>query len=203
MMMFLVGSIYNLVTNKEAEDCSEDVENASGVYCVRGYIHSYIISNKRDDEKSLRIQSILNLVTIVIVMFFFHYLRYQIRKLNVESDEKTVTPSDYTIEIQDLPEETTDEEIKKWIYQLDGQAEIVRVVRTHPISKYVRLIEKKSNFEMKKAKLESKTNPKMENQKIHVLTKLNSIEQKLHNLEGTDHLKKCPVAFVTFKTAQR
>jgi len=225
LMMFFVGGIYNLVTNIETGDCSDSTANAQKAYCIQGFIHSFIISNKREESESLRIQAVLNLITVFMVMFFFHYLRYKIRKMNVEADEKTVTPSDYAIEIQDLPEDISDEELKTWIYQIAGHQdiEILRITKVYAISKYVKLINKKSNFEMKKAKLEiqpeymrfitrkmtlgkkkiKQVSGNDDVKKVQINTKLNSISQKIQGFEGMDRLKRCPVVYVTFKTAQQ
>jgi hypothetical protein len=73
LLFFLITGLYNLITDAESNDCSE-ISNDSN-YCDQNYIISFTIANKRDHDILLQVQPILNIIVVIMSLFFFQYLR--------------------------------------------------------------------------------------------------------------------------------
>jgi len=209
ILMLVVGGFYNLGTNVAQGDCSSSEEaNEESVYCVKGYILSFTLQNKRDNPGMLSTQLILNLTTVVLIMLFFHYLRYQFRKMKHAADCETVKPSDYTVEVQRIPIKATNEEIFQWVAGIAGKdqkVEIERILRPYLINEYVNLVFNRSNLEAQKQgimKIERKKTLQEEKQVQKIDEKLEKITEKIHDLKEND-LTKCPFIYITFKTSER
>ena len=91
--MLIVSGIYNLVTNIIEGDCTSQDSTSESVYCLKGYILSFTLPNKRDNKDLLTAQLALNLATVIVIMIFFHYLRYKFRETEIKADDATITPS--------------------------------------------------------------------------------------------------------------
>jgi len=46
---------------------------------------------------------ILNLITVIILIFFFHYQRYRNRLFYKDYDKLTVTANDFSITVRNIP----------------------------------------------------------------------------------------------------
>jgi len=81
--MFVSSGSYNLVSNYYlGKDCDHlgDGEAPKKGVCVLDYITLFSSVNKRDDATGLNhLQEILNLVTIICIIFLFQYCRHSIR----------------------------------------------------------------------------------------------------------------------------
>jgi len=187
--MLIVGGLYNLISNVAEGDCSDrqSGEEFGNVYCVKGYILSFSLPNKRENKDLLTTQLALNLVTVIVIMVFFHLLRYQLRKVNVEADVQTLTASDYTIELRNVPLTTTNEEIVNWILKLDSRLrpqDIIRVHKTFAIRKLLKMLNDKSTQKMKQARGVKG-------------------DKNVNEFQNMEKIERCPVVYVTFRTSQR
>jgi len=56
----------------------------------------------------------LDLVVVILMVLFFHFIRYKLRKIHLDSDQRTLTPGDYTIKLTSCPTEIakSDEVVK-------------------------------------------------------------------------------------------
>jgi len=206
ILIFLVSGAFNLVTNIVQGDCSSyDLDNA---YCIKGYILSFTIPNKRDHKDYLKAQLCLNVATVVVIMFFFHYLRYQFRKTEIEADDRTVSPPDYTIMIEGIPPEATNEEVEQWVKALGNEEmelEVERIVRSYAINVYLQLLKKNRQLIKQKNALRNKRggfDPQNEEAVKNIDTQIEEIASQLQDLKKVG-IKKCSILFVTFKTAMR
>ena len=205
VLLLAVSGIFSLITNANGGDCERPIDNK---YCAKGYILSYTITNKRDDEHLLQVQLYLNLATVLLIMLFFHFMRYSFRKTIVAADDKTVTPSDYTIVMEGIPPETTDDEIKQWLNDLQVSKDplkIQRIIRPHQLGSYIKLVTLHHNL----SEMSKEEKPKEQRAYKKHQQKMASIQKQLHEAETklkevrTKGLKRCSIAYVTFEKAQR
>ena len=180
-------------------DCIDSPNYVDGKpFCTSGFISVTSIANKRDDDELLTIQVGLNLVAVVLIILFFHYIRYQLRKVAIEADDRTVTPSDYTIKVAGIPKNATDEEIKVWIQDfstVEQPIECRKIVRAHNIKGY-------AENEAEKDRLRKEIKSELDqNRKIVLEYEIQQLENEWKiKLEGQDE-KYTSKAFVTLTHA--
>ena len=205
VLLLAVSGIFSLITNASGGDCDRPIDYG---YCVKGYILSYTVTNKRDDKHLLQIQLYLNLATVVLIMVFFHFMRYNLRKTIVAADDKTVTPSDYTIVMEGVPPEATESEIKQWLNDLQVSKtplKIERIIRPYQLGSYINLVTLHHNLnEMRKEEIsEEKRAGKKHQQKMTAIQKqLHETADKLKEIKKVG-LKHCSIVYITFEKAQR
>ena len=68
--MLLVSGIYNLVSDVVQGDCTSQDSTQEFTYCIKGYILSFTLANKKENKDLLTAQLALNLATVVIIMIF-------------------------------------------------------------------------------------------------------------------------------------
>jgi len=180
--IFLISGLFNLITNFHANDCpEEDPDSSTSSFCRQGVILKFAISNKRDHFDLLNTTLILNLSSVVAIIFFFHFLRYQFRKAETIVDSETVTPSDYTLELKGVDPSMTEEAIKNWLQgfgSAKNPVEVVKVNRAYNIKTYVRLIKEKEVLLKKKIKYDQ-TNVSTE----QICTRIEEIERSLEDFK--------------------
>lgn len=181
LSVFLISGLFNLITNFHANDCpEEDPDSATSSFCRQGVILKFAISNKRDHFGLLNTTLILNLSSVVVIIFFFHFLRYQFRKAETIVDSETVTPSDYALELKGVDPSMTEEAIKNWLQGFGtakNPVEVVKVNRAYNIKTYVRLIKEKESLLKKKAKYDQNN----ENTD-QICARIDEIERSLEDL---------------------
>jgi len=195
-VILAIGGVYNIVTNIIGDGCEDAVDESQ--FCVLNYVSVLNIANKRDDQVLLRIQLILHLITTIVVMLFFHFIRWKVRKLAIEADDKTVTPSDFTCMIEGIPPGVTDNKLEEWLEKFgeDGfPIKVEKITRAYKILHYLNLYSQKKHL---KDQLEKETS---EDKKKEITKKINQvitdIKQEKMGIQPTH------VAFVAFKTASR
>lgn len=72
-------------------------------FCIGGGMLSLTLANKRYNEKAMLIQSCLNVVSVMIVIFVLHLLRYELRKMDNICDDLSISPADYSIIVKNIP----------------------------------------------------------------------------------------------------
>jgi len=207
LVLFLaVSGIFNIVTNYTGDDCSPTDDGLGSAYCVKGYILSYTLPNKREDEKNLRIQLYLNLATVIIIMVFFHIMRYSFRKTAVAADDKTVTPSDYTVAIEGIPSDASNEDIAEWLKNLNVSKipiKIERIIRPYQLGSYLQLVAKHQNLTESETKGQQPKQSEEQHQKgkAEIHSQICETEKQLKQIKK-DGLKLCSIIYITFEKAQ-
>jgi len=199
LFILAISGIYNLVTSSRSDDCQEESDQESKL-CMQGFIGSLTIANKRYDIDSITVQLILNLASVVAVIFFFHYMRFKFRAKVIDVDNRTITPADFTIIIRGVAEDITNEKIADWIESLatkDNDLEIKKIHRSYDIKEYIKYANKKHSLVKQRDQQMYQKN----------LRNVQIIQNKIEQVERSiDELKKhrfiyAPVVFVTFKKA--
>mmetsp|Transcript_24055 Transcript_24055/g.21071 ORF Transcript_24055/g.21071 Transcript_24055/m.21071 type:complete len:204 (-) Transcript_24055:2239-2850(-) len=112
--VLVVHGIFSMASNVAENDCPQNIEDVTQ-FCVDGSINNLTLANKRDNEETLRVHLILCIVTVLIIVLFFHYIRYRVRKTDIEADDQTITPSDFTVMLKGVPPETDNASIREFI----------------------------------------------------------------------------------------
>ncbi len=196
VVILAVSGVFNIVSNIVGEDCDKAVDDSQ--FCVRNYVSILHIANKRNHEGLLRAQLILHLIITVVVMLFFHLIRYRVRKISVDADDRTVTPSDFTVRLEGIPAGTTDEELRTWIQGFEtnkNKIEIEKITRAYKILEYIRKFSRKSHIQSHIKKEHDKT--KKEELKKQLQQVQEEIKEEKKNMQPTH------VAFVACKSAKR
>ena len=135
-------------------------------------------------------------------------MRYQFRKTEIAADDATVTPSDYTIEIENIDPEASNSEIKEWLMTFatpEQPIEIERVVRPYAINKYIEAVNKISNLKTQRNALTAKGRQLNSEQQLkleRIDTEIQTLEENVNQLKK-EGLKKATLIFVTFRKAEQ
>jgi len=200
LFILVISGMYNLITSSRSDGCQEDQRDPETKLCMQGFIGSLTIANKRYDIDSITVQLILNLTSVVAVIFFFHYMRYKFRAKVIDVDNQTITPADFTIIIRGVAEDITNDKIAKWIESFatkENDLEIRKIHRSYDIKEYIKYSNRKHTLIKQRDQQISQKNLR----NVQIIQ--NKIEQVERSIEG---LKKqrfiyTPVVFVTFKKA--
>jgi Cytosolic domain of 10TM putative phosphate transporter len=131
------------------------------------------------------------------MMAYFHYIRFRFRQASIKADDITVTPSDYTLRIKDIPPETSSDDLKEWIKGLGNEAnpiDIRKINRAYQILDYLDIKAKLPTLEAKINKANEKRKPALEKQK-------EALNESLKKYKTEKDFKFTKTSFVTFKTA--
>ncbi len=61
------------------------------------------LSNKKNNPDLMNVQSILNLVTICLIIFKLQYFRKKQRQTDKDCDDEDIAANDYTILVKNIP----------------------------------------------------------------------------------------------------
>jgi len=214
--IFVVSGLYNLISNVAEGDCTSQELADEDAYCVKGYILSFALPNKRDDKKLLKTQLALNFLAVIAIMIFFHLLRYKFRRMKIDADQKTVTPSDYTLELRNIPVDATNDDIEKWIREVvkddianddlivkeEEKFHIERIIRVYAIHSYIKLYKQQSALSVRKFQLNASDSASQE-ERNNVEKQLAEINDQMDKMKNSGKLEKCPIVFITFRRSQQ
>lgn len=126
-IILALSGIYNLTTNTQSTDCNSDLE-ILGKKCEPDYFTETSLLNKAFHTGFLRSQEILNLISVLLTMVFLQLHRFKQRKLAFKCDLGIVTASDYTLQIDDLPVDLKEKDLKNYLESLPlNSKETIRV----------------------------------------------------------------------------
>jgi len=199
LLIFSISGMYNLISSGSSDDCNKNNETT---FCIQGFIGSLTIANKRNNIDSLRVQLILNLASVVVIFFFFHFMRYNFRKKTIDIDKETITPADFTIILKGVSPSAEEDDIIKWIHNYSTKEmdlEIRKILRTFDIKDYIFHCEKKNSLINKRDEEMTKNNLG----KVQLIQiQIEIIERKLEEMKRQG-FKHTPNVFVTFRKTTR
>jgi phosphotransferase system glucose/maltose/N-acetylglucosamine-specific IIC component len=109
LLMSVLFMGFAIISNATSNDCGTISS------CIPDAFNTISLINKKSNRNFLEIQSYLGLAFVLICIFFFHFFRFQARKLQRECDEVINSPSDYAIILRRLPADITEEDIEEVI----------------------------------------------------------------------------------------
>lgn len=198
VILFGVG-IFNIITNAISHDCDITPDDPTQkVYCIEDYISIFSVANKRNNEYALQVSLILSFVTVVMMILFFHYIRFQVRRTKVSADDKTISPPDYTLKLVGVPKGTSEQELKAFIEGFatpDQSIKVEKIVRSYEIHNLIKLIKSKEELVQEKNSADSSSASSFDSKIQDISQQIDKFRsQKIQDLET-------PVVFVTLETA--
>lgn len=107
LILFVTSGDYNIITNiaygNDCEYTTDSTQVSNKNFCVLNWITRASLANKRNDGTLVNIQQMLNLVSILVVIVILQYFRKGQRETDLECDSKTLSASDYTVMIKNIP----------------------------------------------------------------------------------------------------
>jgi hypothetical protein len=133
-IMFAISGLPNIITSILESECSQDDTPGGVDYCYANFYTLWTIAEKRNHKGYMSLQAYLNFFTVVVLMLYFQYIRYTSRKVAVEADDQTITPSDFTVQIKGCATEPTrypytDEEIIDFVESHGESENPIKVVK--------------------------------------------------------------------------
>ena len=198
IILLAVNGIYNLFTNLSQEDCDPQNQDSQESFCVIGYATISSLANKRDSDTLLTIQLFLNLISMIIILPYFHFIRYKMRKSVIEAGRRTITAADYTLKLTRIPMNVSDIEIKTWFESFSTAQfpiECLKVIRTNDIKDVLKIESKKQRMVRKYSRHKGQMQQSFLQ---HELTKLNGqLNDKIQSKGATF----TPAVYVIFSRA--
>lgn len=198
-VFFIPTGIYNLYTSVTAGDCAVPSADDTSQYCVQDFISKFTIANKKDHDSEIHMQLVLNFVTICMVMVFFHYIRYVLRKMAITAEDDTITPSDYAVKLKNVPHITTDDEIRHWIHRLSSRnmtLNVRKIIRSYDLTEYNELVTEKNKLD------DAKDKEQIQEKKQILSQQMLGIDRRIEEIK-TSQLVHTGTAFVILETAQQ
>ena len=193
LAMLAVSGLFNLITNLIERDCDETATSTS--FCVRGWISNTFLSSKRDESGEISIQLILNLVYVILIMVYSHYMRYQMRKIDYEVDKNLTTPADFTLKVTRVPPDVTDLDLRSWFESFSTMSvpvKCVKVVRTYDTKDINRLESKREEIMNRYKKNSGHV------QQVLLQLELTRLQGEVNQKLKEKKFKHTPAVYVTF-----
>ena len=110
VLLFCIQGIYGLSTNPDGEACHLANFQPSK-HCTENGINRYSWFNKieRDD-----VQSGLNLCGAFVLLIVLNIFKHRHKLVEIQLDNNNISPSDYTVQINELPVDQKEEDIKEF-----------------------------------------------------------------------------------------
>ena len=112
--MFITGGLFDLISNVTAGDCPPVSNIGENQYCSDDYATILTIANKRDHHSLVTAHMAFTLLTVIAIVFYFHYMRYRFRKIEAVEDLE-YTPSDYTLRIDGIKDDEDNKTLASYI----------------------------------------------------------------------------------------
>ncbi len=197
LLMFIISGLYSIITNVVSKDCSH-VEEGNDSYCIRDFKTMFSIANKRNKEGLLKAQLSVNLVVLIGIILFFHYIRYQFRKVIVVEDLE-LTPSDYTLRLDRVKASDDNVTLVNSFESLstpEQKINVVKLTRTYKITEFIHACKRINQLNKLIEKAKDPIKKEMLTMELNEITKRKE-ELKNQPLEYGD------VAFVTLETPEQ
>jgi len=133
----------------------------------------------------------VNVLTVVGLITFYQWVRYENRLVEKDCISSTVTPADYTLSVENLRPETTNEEIRELIEKhstADNPIKIEKITRSYKILEYLKQFKKKGKLQNKIKKTKNKK------KKVKLLKEMKEFKKELKEMK--DGLPKTDTAYV-------
>lgn len=198
-IILVISGLYGIFSNLFGQDCAPNEDGSLLEYCTETMILTFSLANKRNSPAEIKAQLILNFVAIVFVIAYLQYIRYHTRRIAVDAEDRTVTPSDFTLQLKRVNVSTTDEELRTWLEGMGTETnpvKVAKIVRSYDIREYVVLQKRKEQL---KDERETATDP----EQLRIIDdELESVKQKLGRYKKGG-LQYAEAVYVTFEQAQR
>lgn len=112
LIIFLISGLYNILTNLSVDDCKSGKFVIIGNICNPTWWVRMSLVNKLSSEIFENGQDITNLISVILCVLFLQICRYLQRKEAFECDKKVISATDYSIVVENLPQNCKISEIR-------------------------------------------------------------------------------------------
>jgi hypothetical protein len=220
LCIIVFSSAFNIYDNNQGDGCPlTPTVNQTEPACSNSFYTDASLANQANNTTHVKLQSLINLGTIIILIVVLQFLRKIQRKTAVECDERDLTSSDFTVRVYNFPKDFTDkddidEEVKKFfttkgcpgkelnvkqvscIYDCTEKLELIKDMEKLTVDKLKLLARKKQGEEVFDVEIED-----LDKQIKEKDRRVDEISKQLQNGVGMAN-KFTGEAFVTFETQQ-
>lgn len=196
-IIFVISGLFNIISNLASGDCEPNgtkISDTDPRLCSKDFITIFTIANKKDHDDLITAQAALNLIALLVMVCYFHYMRIDFRYIVLKEDEED-TPSDYTLRIdglKDIKPEWSNTEIKDYFNNLFKGKEavhVVNVIRTFKISEYVQSRNKLERYKNRLKTAQNKITQEENSRKKGVAEKLAMLTTMDDKTREAEHKK--------------
>lgn len=217
-LLFCIQGIYGLATNKDGDACHlSNIQIKSVPYrpCNENFINLYSWFNKGDNDD---IQSGLNLAGAIMLLIVLNIFKHRHKSVEIRLDSNNISPSDYTIQVNQIPKSEKEEDIKHFFENCipDKSIKISKVCLAYNVQQYVSLKNKKESLTSSQSSMlskiafyQKKQKKGLENLKIKkeaIENDLLLVQEKIEIFEkecqNNVEEKFCGVAFISLETEE-
>ncbi|CAD8083229.1 unnamed protein product [Paramecium sonneborni] len=187
--------------------------------CLGSLLAEMSFSNKQLDDDLKTIQSFFVLGSVIFIKIYLVLIREKQRIIEAECDQELISPSDFTVMLDHLPEEDYNEKelataIEQYCQKIDNQNkyEVIKINIAYDIKSFVlksrekikleKILNKEQKYYQKNQKYK-RSKLEMDRIKLYIeqlKKELTDIEQEIEN---GSYRKTTSVAFITFQTKQQ
>ncbi|KAL4455067.1 hypothetical protein ABPG74_006449 [Tetrahymena malaccensis] len=121
LAVLFISGIYNLTINNSQNICisQKGVDQIAQAYqlslqnnqspvqiqinCQKNWITKFALGNRGNDKNSLFIQDILNLITVMLLIFIIHYIVKRQKEKQIKLDNYFQQPNSFTVHVSNIP----------------------------------------------------------------------------------------------------
>ena len=184
-LLFCIQGIYGLATNPNGHACELANIRKASVRCKENGINLYSWFNKEDRDE---VQSGLNLCGAFCLLIVLNIFKHRHKKVEMRLDNDNISPSDYTIQVSELPTTEKEEDIKTFFENCipNQTITISKVSLAYFVEDYVNLKNLKEELIAKQSNLMSNivhTERKKGVTQTILRTKKNEIDKKMEEVQ--------------------
>ena len=120
--MLIISGIYSIISNYNGGECFTDK------YCADSYKTHLSFFNSKSNPHTVFIQQCLSLGVIITLIILLQIMRYEMRVVASECDERDVSASDFTLFVEGIPKNLDidyQDELKHYFETLDTSQQII------------------------------------------------------------------------------
>ncbi|CAK82674.1 unnamed protein product (macronuclear) [Paramecium tetraurelia] len=178
---------YNIYVNSHGNRCS-NINNSLADKCKTDFFNQFSLTN--DHEQLDETRSILNFISLVVILFMTVFYRRHINKIAMELDDAAILASDFSIFVENIPREAKEIEIQEYFSQQfqNTNVELRKLCIAYEIQDYIKLNTQKQLKESVLTKVlefeaEGKSIPKSIPPKTQLKLEIDKISKDLDDME--------------------
>ncbi|CAK82673.1 unnamed protein product (macronuclear) [Paramecium tetraurelia] len=173
---------YNIYVNSHGNRCS-NINNSLADKCKTDFFNQFSLTN--DHEQLDETRSILNFISLVVILFMTVFYRRHINKIAMELDDAAILASDFSIFVENIPREAKEIEIQEYFSQQfqNTNVELRKLCIAYEIQDYIKIEYSKIIEGICAYKTEGKSIPKSIPPKTQLKLEIDKISKDLDDME--------------------
>ncbi|CAD8121477.1 unnamed protein product [Paramecium sonneborni] len=178
---------YNIYANSQGKRCSQ-LNISLADKCKTDFFNQFSLTN--DNEQFDEIRSILNFISLIVILFMTLFYRRHINKIAMELDDAAILASDFSIIVENIPRDAKEPEIQEYFTQSfqNETVELRKLCIAYEIQPYLKLNTQKQLKETVLTKVleleaEGKRIPKSIPSRLQLKDEIDKISKELDYME--------------------